>query len=192
MNASDQKALRDAIYYMNMSELKRCCQVLAIPESGKKAELIDNIISFIKTGKVVKRDTMPPESLAKNHPPQGLTKNGLMLYGSYKNDDKTRALFKSLVGPHFHFTAFGIDWLNEQWLKGMPPTYQQFSDYWTKEMERRKQKKAKPKQEWTYLNFLQYHSSGYTSKIDLLKAWKKVRAEKAVLAQKIIARIKIH
>ena len=56
-----------------------------------------------------------------------------MLKGGYKNDLKTRIFFKSIIGDYFHFTAFGIDWLKEQWMKGEPPTYKKFADMWTKE-----------------------------------------------------------
>jgi hypothetical protein len=100
----------------------------------------------------------------------------------------TRNFFKKLIGPHFHFTAFGIDWLNERWLDGNPPTYKEFADYWIQETAKRKIKKEKPKQEWAYINFLQQAQKDFPndSKSTLLSKWEKLRAEKAKFAQDIL------
>jgi hypothetical protein len=111
-----------------------------------------------------------------------------MLKGSYKNDVRTRAFFKLLIGPHFHFTAFGIDWLNERWQAGNPPTYQEFANYWVSEVEKRKDKRPEPKKEWAYINFLQQAQRlmFHASKEELLAAWKKMRQEKVRVAQHLI------
>jgi hypothetical protein len=101
---------------------------------------------------------MPATSLAQNYPQQTLSASSLMLYGSYKNDALTRAFFISLIGPQFHFTAFGIDWLKQRWHEGKPPTYQEFAHYWIDETQKRTDKKAAPKQEWAFINFRGWHS----------------------------------
>ncbi len=62
----------------------------------------------------------------------------MILKGSYKNDLKTRLFFKNIVGDHFHFTAFGIDWINEKWMEGNPPTYRDYATMWQSEVDRRK------------------------------------------------------
>lgn len=111
-----------------------------------------------------------------------------MLYGSYKNDAATRAFLKKIIGPHFHFTAFGIDWLNERWLNGNPPTYQEFADYWIAQTERRKEVPVKPKDEWRYINFLQQmqKEEPSLSKTELMKEWKKLQAENVRTAFEIL------
>ena len=187
----DQEELYEALNFMNISELKNICGQLSLSEAGKKGELINKIMVFIKTGKLLQDKKMPEKSLAKNYPPQPLHENALMLYGSYKNDARTRALFKKLIGQRFHFTAFGIDWLNERWGLGSPPTYKEFAQYWIQETLRRKSAKQSPKKEWAYINFLQQaaHSNSQQTKSDLLKAWKKTRLEKKQAAQKIINQI---
>jgi len=178
----------DALHYMKMTELRASCFKLSLPATGKKAEIITRIISFVTTGNITANKTMPASSLAKNYQPQPLRKESLMLYGSYKNDAITRALFKHIIGLHFHFTAFGIDWLNERWFAGKPPTYQEFADYWVKETARRKTTPSKPKQEWAYLSFLQRATQQKADmpKQELMVAWKKLRAQKAAFAQGII------
>ncbi len=184
LHEQDQQILYDALHYMKVSELKSCCQSLRLPDVGKKGELIQRIMNFIKTGTIKEQQQIPPSSHAKHHLPQPISKHALMLYVSYKNDTETRIFFKSLIGPHFHFTAFGIDWLNERWQQGNPPTYQEFADFWITETERRKHTKAEPKKEWAYINFLQQNNE--LSASEAILAWKKLRAQKALLARTII------
>ncbi len=154
----------------------------------KKTELINRIMTFIETGKITTSPTIPAVSLAKNYPIQPLAPASLMLYGEYKNDLKTRAFFKSLLGNQFHFTAYGIDWLNERWLQGKPPTYQEFADYWTAETKERKQVKAALKDEWMFIRFMQSVEkiNPNTSKEDLLYGWKALQAQKAAKAQTLL------
>jgi hypothetical protein len=111
-----------------------------------------------------------------------LSENGLMLKGAYKNDLKNRLFFKRLIGEYFHFTAFGIDWLNEQWLKGTPPTYLDFARMWKSEYEKRQAISASPKEEWAYINFVQsiLRNNSAIRQENLNKLWKEER-ERLVL-----------
>ncbi len=49
-------------------------------------------------------------------------------------------------------SAFGIDWLNERWMDGNTPTYQEFADMWEAGYRRRKERGEKPKEEWAYIS----------------------------------------
>ncbi|OQA36204.1 MAG: hypothetical protein BWY54_00208 [Candidatus Dependentiae bacterium ADurb.Bin331] len=184
--------LTDALYFLKMTQLKRACDLFQLPTEGKKIELIKRILTFVQTGKIIHAPTIPEESHARNYPVQAISSSALMLYGSYKNDAETRAFFKKIIGPHFHFTAFGIDWLNELWLNGNPPTYQEFADYWSEETARRKDKRVKPKDEWRYINFLQHMQKEQPSlsKTELMKKWKKLQADNARTAFEILQSIK--
>jgi hypothetical protein len=86
--------------------------------------------------------------------------------------------------------AFGIDWINECWAKGKPPTYQEFAFFWDREYQSRKIQKATPKKEWAYLNFIQRYSKEYPklSKAQLLEAWKLERNLYVQKANKILER----
>lgn len=186
-----QFILHDALYYMKIGELKKACVMLSLPCTGKKIDLIARIMTFIQSGKIIEYPTIPKQSRSNNYPIQDIKADTLMLYGGYKNDAKTRAFFKKMIGPHFHFTAFGIDWLNDRWLQGNPPTYQEFADYWVTEVEQRKQIKSKPKDEWKYINFLQQMSKEHPEllKKDLMLRWKKLQADKAHIAFEILESI---
>ena len=154
ISSHDQKILFDSLYFMNMAELKQICAVLTIPLSKGKADMIDAIKHFVKTGQILSIKTIPEASRAKKGKNYPLMPDTLILFGDYKNDAKTRAFFKKLIGNHFHFTAFGIDWINDCWHAGKPPTYQEYADMWQREFARRNNEKPQPKKEWAYINFL--------------------------------------
>lgn len=93
-----------------------------------------------------------------------------------------------MIGSHFHFTAFGIDWINEKWMEGNPPPYQEFADMWVKETKRRKHSPVAPKAEWAYINFVQSYSqkAPNTSKSDVNQAWKIARQKRKAMVSEII------
>ena len=141
-------SLKDSLHYLHVSELKNLCSQLQLSKKGKKREFILRIIKFIETGEKLVNDPFPKISCASSKQKYELSKNSLMLKGAYKNDLKTRLFFKRIIGNHFHFTVFGIDWLNEQWMQGDPPTYQKFVDMWQKKYQIRKSTPVSPKAEW--------------------------------------------
>lgn len=188
LNKYDLETLSAALYFMKIAELKAACLFLSLPEEGNKNEMIERIIIFITTGQIQKLPIMPSQSLAKNYPPQSLSPSSLILYGNYKNDLQTRVFFKHLIGPQFHFTAYGIDWLNDRWLKGSPPTYQEFADYWIKETNRREKIKADPKKEWAFIRFIQHMKEimPQASQAQLIQEWKKIQAQKVSLVHALL------
>lgn len=177
ISLAEQTKLFDALYFLKMGELKKLCLQLDLPYSGKKGQVIDTIKHFVNTGKVLEIPEIPAVSRAKKGQTYILSPNTKILLGAYKNDAKTRAFFKKLVGPHFHFTAFGIDWLNERWQQGKPPTYQEFATMWQKEVDKRKGKKPQPKQEWALITFVQKYMEAHpnASKAEVTNAWHKKR-----------------
>ena len=180
--------LHEALHFAKMAELREMCALLYLPDVGKKGQLIERIMTFVRTGVIQQPPRIPDSARVKSYPPQSVAVNALMLYGSYKNDAKTRDFFKQLIGPQFHFTAFGIDWLNDCWMAGNPPTYQEFADYWIAETARRKKHPEDPKQEWRYIRFVQAMNIEHpdASKDELMTAWKNAQAKQAAYAHRII------
>ena len=111
-----------------------------------------------------------------------------MLKGNYKNDLKTRLFFKKIIGEHFHFTAFGIDWLNERWMLGNPPTYQEFADMWEDEYRKRQKTPASAKEEWAYIRFVQGYliHSPESSRDALNTAWENERQRHKSIAKSML------
>lgn len=196
LSLKEQESLIDALHYLKMPELKRACHLFQLPLGGKKGALIDCISRFIASGRITKAPEFPRKSLAEYHPKQPLKKESLMLFGGFKNNEITRNFFKKLIGPQFHFTAFGVDWLAKRWHAGNPPTYQEYADFWQAETARRKSKKATPKKEWRFIGFLQemHEKNPELSKQQLQKEWKKIQQQKAkdagMLLKKAAAKLK--
>jgi len=171
--------LHDALLYLKMNQLKQVCEQLELDPKGVKLVLIERITTFIQSGKKLKAPVMLAQSKAKRGINYPLAANTRMLFGAYKNDLATRNFFKKLVGEHFHFTAYGIDWLNERWMAGNPPTYAEFAEFWQAEHLARKVSKPQPKEEWAYINFVQEYlrQDPAASKDEVLNAWKAKQEE---------------
>lgn len=95
---------------------------------------------------------------------------------------------KSLVGNHFHFTAFGQDWIKERWLARKPPTYRQFADFWQKEYKARQKKPAAPKKEWAYINFTRalIQKNPNATRKEISAGWKKERLAQVQKAKDLL------
>lgn len=189
--ASEINNLKISLNFLHVSELKGVCNKLQLLEKSKKGELIFRIIKFLETGEKLVNLTFPKISCAKPSQIYELTEDALMLKGAYKNDLKTRLFFKKLIGEHFHFTAFGIDWLNERWMEGNPPTYKEFAIMWQEEMIRRKSSPAEPKTEWAYINFLQdfYEKYPESPREKATEAWEQRRAKHKNYVENILKTI---
>ena len=118
--SSEILTLHEALYYLKVKELGMLCEKLNIPAIGTKIALIQSIIIFLQTGNIQVTPSFPAISKAQKGLSYLLAPNTLILKGFYKNDLATRIFFKSLIGNHFHYTAFGIDWIKERWYKGIP------------------------------------------------------------------------
>lgn len=184
----EKSTLYKALFYLSVSELKSLCTKLAIQPHGEKIDLIENIQQFITTGKPTTAPIMPSSSKAQSKKNYPLAPETLILYGNFKNDLKTRIFLKSLIGNHFHYTAFGIDWIKTHWLAGTPPTYQQFANYWQQEFSHRQIEKPAMKPEWAYLNFVDQYKKDlpYASKTETIYAWKIYREKQVNLVKKIL------
>lgn len=180
--------LYEALHYLKVKELRALCDRFGVPADGNKVALINCIMTFVKTGKIVEAPVMPAASKAQRGKLYPLDPRTLMLHGNYKNDAKTRAFFKKIIGEHFHYTAFGIDWLNERWMAGNPPTYGEFAVMWQEETERRAQQKAPPKKEWALIRFTQNFVEKYpdASRDELHAAWEKERLRNVALVMRLL------
>ena len=170
-------SLNNSLNYLHVAELKDICSKLLLSEKGKKGELILRVIRFIETGEKLVNLAFPKISCANPKQKYELSAEALMLKGAYKNDLKTRLFFKKYIGEYFHFTAFGIDWLNERWMQGNPPTHQEFANMWKSEYQRRKITPVTPKDEWAYINFVQdyYNKTPNAPRNEVMQAWEKIR-----------------
>lgn len=170
-------ALKQSLLFFHVSELRELAEFLSLESFGNKMGLILRVLHYLETGEKLKVLKFPKESCAKKGENYSLQEQALMVKGAYKNDLKTRLFFQKIIGSHFHFTAFGIDWLNERWLKGSPPTYKEFAEMWQEEYQRRKISPASPKEEWAYIRFIQAFVRDFpeASRESAHKAWNEER-----------------
>jgi len=169
--------LRESLLFLHVAELRAIAIKLDLLSKGSKMDLILRILHFVQTGVKGTSSKFPSCSYAKRGDSYPLTLTTPMLKGSYKNDLKTRLFFKKVIGQHFHFTAFGIDWLHERWMRGHPPTYQEFALMWEMEYRKRQEIKAPAKEEWAYIRFVQNYVRLFPgSSHDLINAsWEQER-----------------
>jgi len=116
-------SLKDHLNFLHVSELRELAQKLQLADKGRKNELVTRITHFVSAGEKLESQKFPPVSRAKLGAAYELTPEAPILKGSYKNDLKTRLFFKQLIGRHFYFTVFGIDWINECWMSGSQECY---------------------------------------------------------------------
>jgi hypothetical protein len=176
--------LNDALHYLKVEELKEVCLKLQITPRGKKAAMIADILKG--TNQTIQ--PLPSICKAQKGASYPLHPKTLMLNGAFKNDARTRAFFKSLIGPHFHYTVYGLDWLKNRWQQGNPPTYQEFAEFWQSEYLNRKGKKSPLKKEWAYLNFLRNckRENPHLTKDQLLDRWESTRLAQVKKANRLL------
>lgn len=180
--------LEKSLTFLHVAELKSILTQLEVSDVGTKMFLINKIAYYAKTKKVLPTPKIPSVSLAKKSQEIPLHPNSLILKGAYKNDLKTRLFFKKLIGDDFHFTAFGIDWINDCWMNGTPPTYQEFADMWKKEYAWRKQNQVPPKTEWALINFVKNYlaQKPTASRTEVTKAWQEERLKQKQTALNLL------
>lgn len=184
--------LKNALLYLNVSELKETCERLNIPKAGEKIVLIERIITYVKKKKIIPPNQFPTISHAQKGVVYPLIPKGLILYGNYKNDLKTRTFMKELVGDHFHFTSYGNDWIKEQWYSGSRPTYANFAQFWQNEYIKRKDKPVAAKPELAYINFIQSYlaKKPKSSNQELRREWELVRQQNIEKVKLILEQLK--
>lgn len=184
----DAVELQKSILFFNMQELRRLCEGLRLPKVGVKISLINRIVTFLTTGDIVLEPEIPAISRAKKGEVITPAPKAKMLFGAYKNDAETRAFFKKIIGEHFHYTAFGVDWLKERWLMGKPPTFGEFATFWQEETLARKKNKAPLKKEWALLNFVFAYIKKFpqAEREEVTTAWKQERSRQVARGMEIL------
>ena len=180
--------LNQSIFFFNMQELRRRCEGLRLPKAGVKISLISRIMTFLTTGDIVLEPEIPAASRAQKGETIIPAPKAKMLFGAYKNDAVTRAFFKKIIGEHFHYTAFGVDWLKERWLMGKPPTFGEFAKFWQEETLARKKNKAPLKKEWALLNFVLAYIKKFpqAEREEVTTAWKQERSRQVARGMEIL------
>lgn len=131
-------------YYWLKSELVDFCIKYGLPTGGRKLEILARIEAFLQSGEIIKPNVVilgakPDSAKGKSaRSDEPLTLDTPVV--NFKSDQRTREFFKSVIGPHFHFTAY----LND-FMRGRDDlTYGDLVHEWLAEYERRKDRNYKP------------------------------------------------
>ncbi|WP_395338079.1 hypothetical protein PN836_010575 [Ningiella sp. W23] len=137
--------IASSIYFLKVPELKALAQKAALSPKGSKQTLINTLLHFIEpntkeqTSSSAKTSCLPRLSaVALSKIKVDYDPNQYIIPGVYSNNKKYRALFKNMIGPHFSFKSYGMDWIKDKWKSGEYPSYEEFANYWQQEYERRK------------------------------------------------------
>ena len=138
-------------YYWLKEELVRFCGQLGIPATGQKLEILARIEAFLhgerfpeaapqseSTSDMQQKTASRNTSAKRRDSDAPLTLETPIV--NFKSDQKTREFFKSVVGPHFHFTAHMGDFMRDH----PQLTYGEYAQEWQAEYERRKNADYKP------------------------------------------------
>lgn len=191
-----RQELLDDLNYLNLGEIKSFCKRHSIPytisietkdrtrrktgEDDRKGVILDRIRHFLRTGGVPP-GTCFPASVVLNKPLLGkITPDDRLFYGQYdKANLRMIGLLKELTDGRYRDGAIARIVAREFWKRGEAPTLREYASSWlraTKEHD-------KPNPEWAFLR-------DRSDKLDVLD-WKRLRAQKASKAIKILNRITV-
>src|SRR5258708_33683896 len=124
-------------YYWMKDDLLRFARQLGLPTHGYKPELSNRIERRLR-GKSESAEPQREQPEGPGDSDQPLRRDSPVI--NYKSDDKTRAFFKSQIGPEFHFTYL----LNQYRLAHDHLTYGDLVDGWVAERDRRRSREDRP------------------------------------------------
>jgi len=128
-------------WYYEKDELVAFCRKNGLKTTGQKLEIKARIEHFLKTGKPIQESSIKNNKQTKNIE-QALPKSiDEEIPSNYTSSELYRKYFKSVIGPHFHFTAYMMKYMKEH----PKMTFKNYVNEWLAEYERRKDKSYKPK-----------------------------------------------
>jgi hypothetical protein len=124
-------------YYWMKADLIKFARQLGLPTDGSKPELSARIEQRLR-GLPDLPKAQPKHARGPRDSDKPLRRDTLI--GNYTSDEKTRAFFKSQIGPGFHFTYH----LNQYRLSHKNLSYGDLVDEWVAERERRRDSSYQP------------------------------------------------
>ncbi|MCD4720156.1 MAG: SAP domain-containing protein [Desulfobacula sp.] len=163
-------------WYWYKKELVEFCKQNKLKTTGRKPELTTRIAYFLKTGHAPKESNI--KSLKTKNSIQVLPNSmNNPIPENYTSSELYRKYFKSIIGNHFHFTAYMM-----QYIKATPGiTFKQYINEWKKEHERRKEKNYKPDimKSCEYNQYIRnfFEKNKNLSLKDAIKCWKHKKSQ---------------
>ncbi|MCD4670004.1 MAG: SAP domain-containing protein [Actinomycetia bacterium] len=126
-------------FYWLKEELVTFCREIGINNSGGKIDIADKIAGYLKTGKIESKNTGKDKKIKKGIQkiPESIND---VIPDNYSSSQLFREYFESIIGQHFHFTAYMAKYIKNH--SGI--TFKEYINEWCAEYERRKNKNYKP------------------------------------------------
>lgn len=188
---SNYEALETAIYFLKVPELKALIAEANLTGGSSKQAMINELLAFARGESYDHAQDKPQHTMrelkemGKQYDPEQY-----IVPGVYTNSSHYRARFQEMIGSHFSYTVYGMDWIKAQWQSGSCPTFESFAVYWQQEYERRQQTDDfKSPRTLQRVNFFRKMKGQNLSKTALEKAWYDERQRQAELAQRILREV---
>ncbi len=158
-------------FYWIQEELVSFCRKIGINCSGGKIEIANRIVKYLKTGKIEKKNTNKNRGTKKGI--QRIPKNiNEVIPDNYSSSQLFKKYFKSIIGQHFHFTAYMA-----KYMKDRPEiTFKRYINEWQAEYKRRKDKNYHPKimRSCEYNQYIRdfFKDNPKRTRVDAIKYWK--------------------
>ena len=182
LSDNQKTLLTEAIYFLKIDELKEIAGMLDVPPKGKKGDILNQIFAVFGIASddfsVIDVFTLPAQ-----HPSDASPATHIMPQ-HYTNGKAARALFKDLIGPHFTFTGYGMEWIKACWAADIYPSYEAFAEFWRNETERRKTGAFKSLSTNRRVRFFRQHKG--MERPALEQAWSDERAKQVGIVKAII------
>ena len=165
-------------YYWLKEELIDFCTRHGLKTSGGKIEITGRIAQFLQTGRPpIEQTRSKAASYSTNEPPlvvmmdAPITKN-------YNSGERVRGFFKSVIGPHFHFTVGLMKFCRDNPTKTFRDAVQYWQDEYNRKNDKSYQPEIAPQFEYNqYIRDFMAHNPGASLK-DAIRHWKRKRSQR--------------
>lgn len=126
-------------FYWLKGELVSFCKEIGINSSDGKIDIADRISRYLKTGKIENKNPNKDRKIKKSiqKTPENINE---IIPDNYTSSQLFREYFESIIGQHFHFTAYMAKYIKDH--SGI--TFKEYINEWCAEYERKKNKNYKP------------------------------------------------
>ncbi len=172
-------------FYWLKEELIAFCREHSLKTTGSKEELSKRIEHFLITGeKELPQSNKHPRAISRRNERviQEPLSTQTIITENYRSDERHRAFFKSIIGPHFHFTTSFMNFFKEN----VGKTYQDAINEWYKQDERKKDPTYRstiaPQFEYNrYIRAYCEHNPGHTIQ-DAINSWNEKKRKRGSTA----------
>jgi len=164
-------------YYWLKEELVSFCRSVGIYSSGGKVEIANNIIRFLESGDLAKKQSNKRKAESNFDWAYEHLSLKTIITDNYANTENVRSFFKSVIGDSFKFNVGFMNWMKDNVGKTLGEAAQQWNEIAADKKRKGYKSVIEPQFEYnTYIREFLLDNPGSTTK-EAIKYWK-VKREK--------------